>query len=238
VGRCREAIERHQVDNVGGVMITVPRTGGLMGRAIVWSLSHRFGVGGSHFRTGSSERRIVDTVFGGFYRREVFERVGEFNERLSRGQDIEFNLRLKRAGGQTLLDPEIVSTYVARSEYGPFLRHNFSNGEWVVLAFTRSEIRPVTLRHLVPMAFVLSLLAGCGLAWATGIVWPVLSVAGAYLLAASAVAASIAIRAREARLFPALVAAFGGLHLSYGLGSLRGAGRICAERIRQWFRTR
>lgn len=88
----------------------------------------------------------MDTVFGGCYRREVFERVGLFNERLASTQDLEFNLRLKRAGGRTLLMPDIASSYYARSDFASFTRNNFRNGLWAVVPFLYSRIMPVSLR--------------------------------------------------------------------------------------------
>ncbi len=66
------------------------------------------------------EPRWADTVFCGCWRREVFERVGRFNERLARGQDMEFNQRLRRSGGKILLAPELVVEYYARAELWSF----------------------------------------------------------------------------------------------------------------------
>lgn len=234
VARCLKAMKEHPADNVGGPMRTLPRDITLMGRAIIAGLSHRFGVGNSHFRTGSSEARYVDTVFGGFYRREVFERIGYFNEDLPRGQDIEFNLRLKAAGGRTLLVPGVDSTYYARSDYRSFLPHNFTNGKWVVLAFDRSDVVPVSLRHLIPLFFVLSLLGCASLCWLEPIQWLGLGVAGAYLAACSAASASVARREREWRMFLPMMACFAGLHVSYGCGSLAGAIHLLRDRMRRW----
>lgn len=63
-------------DNVGGLMITKPR-------------NNTF-IGNSTFRTASKEPKWVDTVFDGCYRKEVFEKIGLFNEALLRGQGREF----------------------------------------------------------------------------------------------------------------------------------------------------
>jgi glycosyltransferase involved in cell wall biosynthesis len=120
ITRCVEAIRRYGADNVGGIMRMLPREPGLTGNAIALSLSHRFGVGNSYFRIHTDEPRWVDTVFGGCYRREVFQRVGFFNEKLARSQDMEFNRRLKKAGGKTLLAPDIVCYYYARSDLKSF----------------------------------------------------------------------------------------------------------------------
>jgi len=242
ISQCVAWIESSGADNVGGLMRTLPRGGGLVAEAIALALSNRFGVGNSVFRTEATEPRWVDTVFGGCYRREVFRRLGGFNERLPRGQDMEFNLRLKRAGGRTLLVPSIRCDYFARCDPRSFLKHNWTNGVWAIRPFAESEIVPVCPRHLVPLAFVL-VLAMTLAVWCAPLgalspqprsfgamsralqglgSGPLLLLASCYLAAALAAAARLAWRCRDARLVLVLPAIFLGLHLAYGLGSLWG----------------
>jgi len=214
-------------DNVGGIIVTVPRRDTAMGRAVVAALSHPFGVGNSYFRIATDQPRWVDTVFGGAYRREVFRDVGLFNERLVRGQDMEFNLRLKRAGKRTLLVPAIRCWYYARTDLATFWRHNWTNGVWAILPFLYSDVIPVTWRHLVPLGFVATLI-GLGLGgflWRPA--WWLLALAGAaYLLGSLAAAAQVAWRQRDPRYLVLLPLAFASLHLAYGSGSLVGLLRL------------
>ncbi len=229
IAGCVRALQTSGADNVGGIMHTVPRTAGLVARAIVASTSHRFGVGGSYFRVHSSQPRWVDTVFGGCYRREVFERVGLFNERLVSTQDLEFNLRLKRAGGRTLLVPDLTCSYYARSDFPSFTRNNFRNGLWVVLPFLYSRIIPVSLRHLVPLCFTLALVGSAVLAalWTPG-VWVLAAVVVPYAVADLAASVQVAIGRNEWRLALIMPFIFASLHLAYGLGSLVGLLRVAA----------
>ncbi|HCJ67787.1 MAG TPA: glycosyl transferase, partial [Elusimicrobia bacterium] len=67
---------------------------------------------------------------GGCYKREIFEKIGLFNEKLVRSQDMDFNSRLKKAGLKILLVPDIVTYYYARSDLKSFIIHNFMNGLW------------------------------------------------------------------------------------------------------------
>src|SRR5207302_923348 len=53
------ALEQTGADNVGPVIVTRPADGNAVARAIAVALSHPFGVGNSHFRIGSRERRQV-----------------------------------------------------------------------------------------------------------------------------------------------------------------------------------
>jgi len=227
VFRCVESIEQYGAENVGGIMKTLPQEGGLLGESVVLSLSHRFGVGASLFRGHTDEPKWVDTVFGGCYRREVFDRVGLFNEDLARGQDMEFNLRLKKAGGQTLLVPDIVSYYYARSGMKSFLKHNWSNGVWAILPFAYSEVMPVSWRHLGPLVFVTSLIltAMVGV-FSASILWLFLVILGAYTVASLAAASHIAWRERDSRYLILMPLIFGLLHVGYGLGSLWGVVRL------------
>jgi GT2 family glycosyltransferase len=100
----------------------------------------------------------VDTVFGGCYRKSVFDKIGLFNEQLTRGQDVELNIRLRKSGGRILLLPDIVSYYYARTEWKSFLSYNWNNGLWAILPFRYSKNIPVSWRHLTPLVFVTTLI--------------------------------------------------------------------------------
>jgi len=235
LSHCVNALSEYDADNAGGTMETLPATEGIIGRGIVRCLSHRFGVGNSAFRTGVKKATFVDTVFGGCYRRQVFDKIGLFNEQLVRTQDLEFNLRLKRAGGRTVLVPGIVSQYYAKSEFGSFVRHNFRNGAWSVLPFLYSPIVPVSARHLVPLAFVSGLLAaGVLTVIAPGPgKWILAAAAAPYLLLDLGASFLTAWRDRKPSLALTLPFLFPALHISYGLGSLYGLLKTGVELIKR-----
>jgi len=155
ISKCVKYLKEYNADNVGGVLETRPAENTKIAKAITICLSSFFGAGGSYFRTGSKEPRWVDTVFGGCYKREVFNKIGFFNEKLKRSQDFEFNLRLKKSGGKILLVPDIVAYYYPQSTLKGFLKHNFEDGAWAILPFKIIKI-PFNLRHYIPLFFVLS----------------------------------------------------------------------------------
>jgi cellulose synthase/poly-beta-1,6-N-acetylglucosamine synthase-like glycosyltransferase len=221
--RSVESLEKYGADNVGGIMRTLPREDTFTGQAIVASLSHRFGVGNSYFRVQTDEPKWVDTVFGGCYRREVFDRIGLFNQNLVRGQDMEFNLRLKKAGGKILLVPDIVSYYYARSDVKSFWTHNWNNGIWAILPFQHSPIMPVSLRHLVPLIFVISLIGSAILGvFVKPFFWLFLAILGSYVLANLGASFQIAWREKDPKYLVVMPFFFGMLHFGYGLGSFWG----------------
>jgi len=206
-------------DAVGSVAITRPGRDTRVGRAIAACLSAGFGVGNSVMRTGTARRREADTASCPGYRRRAFERYGTFNEQMVRNQDIEFNLRLRRAGGRILVDPSVMTFYTCRSRLPELAKNSFENGYWVVRGLRLSRT-PCAPRHLVPLALVSVLLAAA----ASGILWlPAAIVASALGLCYSAAVLSFSVatsRGHGRELLLPLLAAYPTLHLSYGLGSL------------------
>ena len=223
ISKCIKYLKEYNADNVGGTMVTMPREDTFIGRAIVLALSHRFGVGGSVFRTGSREPKLVDTVFGGCYKKEVFEKIGLFNEKLTHTQDMEFNLRLKKAGGKILLLPDIVSYYYTRSDFKSFCKNNFKNGFWAIYPFKFTKIMPVSLRHLIPLAFVSSLIGSGVLSFFLPIfLWLFLFIIILYGLTDIYFSGKIALQKKDIKYLFIMPLMFKSLHITYGLGSIYG----------------
>jgi glycosyltransferase involved in cell wall biosynthesis len=213
------ALEETGADNVGGVLVTLPANGTPLARALAVGLSHPFGVGNSYFRIGAAERRLVDTVPFGCYRRAVFDRIGVFDEELVRNQDDELNARLHKQGGRIMLIPEVVSHYYARGSLGQVARMFYQYGYFKPLAAWKVG-QIMTVRQLVPALFVGTLIVtGVAALW-----WPVArvafaTIAGAYL-AVALTCAGLAVRRHGVRCGAALLLVFPALHCSYGLGSI------------------
>lgn len=231
ISKCVEYLNEYNANNVGGMMVTRPRNNTFMGKAVALALSNRFGVGNSVFRTGTKEPMWVDTVFGGCYKKEVFEKIGFFNEDLVSTQDMEFNLRLKREGGRILLVPEIVSYYYARSDFRSFCKNNFRNGVWAILPFKYSKIMPVSWRHLVPLAFISSVIIfGVLSIFLQVFFWPFLLIIALYSLFSAYFSTKVVIRESDFRYLFVMPLIFGSLHISYGLGSLLGMLKVIVSK--------
>jgi glycosyltransferase involved in cell wall biosynthesis len=222
VARCVEVLRESGADNVGGPVETRPGAETAMARAIALAMSHPFGVGNSAFRT-QSEAREVDTVPFGCFRRELFMKVGLFDERLWRNQDFEFNQRLRQAGGRLWLDPRLRSAYYSRPTLAALMRHAWVNGFWNALSHS---LHPYSfcLRHALPVGFVLGLaaaVAAAALAIGTGsLVWSVLALLCwlPYLLY---LAADLVVATRLGRTWrerAALLLVFPAFHAWYGAG--------------------
>jgi len=223
-------MDKSKSDCVGGIVVTRPGSYTTVAAAVAFVLSHPFGVGNNYFRIGLKEPKYVDTVPFGCYRKEVFDKVGLFNENLNRTDDIEFNLRLKRAGGKLLLVPEIVSYYYARPNLKELFRQNFGNGFWVLYSLRFAKL-PFSLRHLIPFFFVISLLCSLLLSLFSGAsLYLFAFIFCLYLSVNSFFSFQLSLR-HGLKYFPALIASFTVLHLSYGLGSLWGIARLITSRF-------
>lgn len=229
--RCVAGLERHDAENVGGVWEIQPTEDTLTGRALAAVYGHPFGVGDAWYRTGVEAPREVDTVPFGCWPREVFDRLGGFDERLDRAQDLELNLRLKRAGGRVVLDPSIRSRYLARSTAREDLPHRARSGFWTLYALRFGD-RSFSLRHLVPLASVLVglVLAAAALAGSIAASAALAGLVVVYLVLDLISAGQLALE-RGASVGLLALGLFPAIHLSYGLGQLAGLVAAGARRV-------
>lgn len=231
--RLVDALIANGADNVGGPVIVLPARRTATGRAIAIALAHPFGVGNSWFRIGSAQPRWVDTVAYGCWRRDLFDKVGLFDEELVRDQDEEFNYRTTAQGGRVLLVPEAVSYYYARPSPRLAGRMLYQYGYFKPLVALKVG-RIATVRQLAPPLFVLALILGAALApfsFVARMVWlGMLLSYGAALLTCMA----SAVRAHGLRAAAALLFVFPVLHVSYGWGYLHGLWRNLVGRGIKW----
>jgi glycosyltransferase involved in cell wall biosynthesis len=221
IGRLVKALQESGADNVGGVLETMAADETPLARAIAFGMSHRFGVGNAHFRIGTKERRWVDTVPFGCFRREVFQRVGMFDEELIRNQDDELNFRLITLGGRILLLPDVSCRYFTRQSLGQLFLMYYQYGYFKPLV-VRKVGRVMTVRQLVPALLVLVLTGSAGLSpWqpAATAIFAVVALAYVVTLLACALGA---VPSYGLRCAASLIAVFPTLHFSYGLGFLLG----------------
>lgn len=216
VQRCVELLSEMNADNVGGPMNAVSE--GTVAEAIALATSSPFGVGGARFHY-ATEPGWVDTVYLGAYRREVFDRIGRFDEELIRNQDDEFNFRLTQAGGKIWLDPSIRAIYYSRATLSGLWKQYYQYGLYKVRVIQKRQAIP-SWRHLVPGLFVLSLIFSFILTIFTRKSTFALTVVAPYTIAN--LGASLWIGRRRPALLPFLPLAFATLHLAYGFGFLAG----------------
>jgi glycosyltransferase involved in cell wall biosynthesis len=217
IDKCLEVLQRTGAEHAGGYMTTIPGKNSPIGRSIAAATSCWFGVGNAMFRLCGPERE-VDTVPFGMYRKTVFEKIGLYDERLVRNQDIELNSRIRKAGGRIIISPQIKLYYYSRVSFLGLWQQSFNNGLWN--PYTIWLIGGgLSFRHFIPMFFVTVLVA---LTVASFFWWPLVWLLLGYVIFYLSVASFFAIRrARQTKNSAFLVLfSFIVLHIAYGLGSL------------------
>jgi GT2 family glycosyltransferase len=218
--RCAELSEQTGAWNVGGRLVPTGTTP--MERAVACAMDSPFG-GIGWTRCASDGPVTTDTVTFGAFRPEAFEQAGLFDETLIRNQDDEFNLRLRRAGGEIMLDPDITVMYRPRGSITRVWRQYYEYGFWKVPVMMKHR-RVLTARSLAPLAFVLAsvllFLAMARFPLARRLLvlqWSVYGAAGAAFAARS-----VSQHGEPWSLIPRVLATFPAFHLGHGSGQAVG----------------
>jgi succinoglycan biosynthesis protein ExoA len=214
VRQCVAVLEETGADNVGGPWVARGET--YTARAVAAAFQSPFAVGNARGHDPLYEGPL-DTVYLGCWRRNLLLRNQEFDEELVRNQDDEHNLRLTLAGSVVWQSPRIKSWYRPRSSLADLYRQYYQYGYWKVRVIQKHG-RPASLRHLVPVLFVL----GATLGWIPGLRWAPL----AWVYAGGAAVYALLdlfFSARAAAtagwdLLPILPAVFPVFHAGYGSG--------------------
>lgn len=154
ISKCVYYLNNTDADNVGCLCHPEGKT--RIGKAIANVVSSKFGVGNSSFRT-ENESGYVDTVPFGTFRRELFEKIGYFNEELPRSEDNEFNYRIRKNQGKVYLFNDIEVIYYPRDTILKLMKMGFQNGKWATYT---GYIIPgsMGIRHFIPLVFVIGLI--------------------------------------------------------------------------------
>ena len=163
-----------------------------------------------------SEVRETEIATFPAIRREVFDRVGFFDETMVRNQDIEFTNRARAGGFRIVTSPRMKCRYAPPSTWRRLIRQMYGNGVWVG---RRSEAHG--LRHLAPAAFfgilgVASLLS----VWVTESRWLAASLGFFYLLVVIGAALAWLPKAGRGALWLPVI--FVSTHAAYAAGTFRG----------------
>jgi glycosyltransferase involved in cell wall biosynthesis len=231
---CVETAERTGADNVGGLVITLPGAESYQANLVQALTTHKFGVGNSGFRVGAEEGPS-DTVPYGFFSRNIFNKIGLFDQRLVRAQDYEFNRRIIVVGGKVWCNPAIQVFYFNHPTLTGFLIKQFKLEApynaymWYLAPYT------FAYRHAITGVFALGIILGIILSFFFPIIkYAFVSVLVFYSLLAVISSIQQAIRFKQFRHILLLPFSFFLYHFIHGLGVLKGIeiGRAsCRERV-------
>lgn len=212
------ALERGEAIVGGSVLGGEPKTSW---EAVLRTVdTSRFCGGAAPFRNGG-ETRYVDTLAYALYRREVYEKVGLYDERLRRTEDNDMHYRMRQAGYRFYFSPDIVSYHTARATLRGQLRQKWGNGYWIGKTM---HIQPhcFAARHLIPALFVMALTICLLLASVTWLPFGLLM--GTYLCCDLYYSLKGALSQDMGRLYAlfTLPWIFFAVHIVYGVGTMVG----------------
>lgn len=152
---CVSLLLRTGSGNAGGRIVNVPNGDGKWAEPVAFVTGHKFGVGNGAFRVGSKPG-FVDTVPYGTFKKELFNIVGFYDERLTRTEDDELNARIRAKGYTISFDPGIKILYKNQAELSGLLRQAYNTSRWNIytMAIGLYSFQP---RRFVPLVFVLYL---------------------------------------------------------------------------------
>lgn len=165
------------------------------------------------------------------YRREVFDRVGGFDERFDACEDVELNHRIDRAGLQCFFTPRVQVRYFPRTSLGNLFRQMARYGRGRV-RLLRKHPETFSPGGFIPAAWLAGLLVGPVIAMAWPALWWVYGGAIAvYLAVVLTTSTAIAARCRMPQFLGWLPLVFLAVHSGAGWGAIGEflCGRIAAS---------
>ena len=212
--------ERHGVESVGRPQPLDVTGATPLQRAIALARASRLGHNPGSFIYSDDGGLVPPQSVAVAYRRDVFARIGYFDEQFDACEDVEFNTRLSQAGGRCYFAPRLAVRYHPRSSLAGLV--------YQMLRYGRGRARllvkhPTTFSvpSLVPAAFLVGLAGSFALGFAAPPAATAFCLALLlYGLAVLAGGVAVAARGRTPELAPLLPAVFVAIHVGAGWGVL------------------
>jgi glycosyltransferase involved in cell wall biosynthesis len=202
-------------DQLGGIMDAKGKSS--FQKAVAWAYKSRFGIGGASYHVGG-EAGEAESAYLGIFKKSALTRVNGYDEAIIRGEDWDLAQRIKKTGGLVWFSPELRVTYWPRGRFSNLVKQFYSTGIWRG-DLTRRDIRGASTRYFAPPVLVLGLALGLVLLAFSNILgilpWAAYSAA---ILALAVTASGLSAKSRVA-----LMIALPTMHLSWGIGFIKGA---------------
>ena len=208
-------------DAVGGMLNSINEENSAIAKAIPVAADSIFGAGGERYRSRLEEGFVRDTLPYCAYRRDLIDKIGWIDEDLIRDQDEEFNYRILKNGGKIYYTPQIKSYLFIRPSLRKLWKQHYQYGYFKPLVAQKAG-GIFTWRQTIPSIFVSSL-------FVTGLFSFFIrySLCGFFLILGSYIGVNLlfslilSIR-KDFRLLPLIAISFATLHMSYGVGYMKG----------------
>lgn len=223
IEKCVKTLLETGADNVGGMQKPVASPNGdgsakLSQMAVGIALSHPFGIGNAQFRLGKKSG-YADTVYLGCFKKEIFDKVGLFDEESPViSEDSDMNYRIRKTGGKVYLNKDIVAYYYPRDNIKDLAKLYFRYGG--AKAGNLLKTKNLTAwRQLAPLFFWAAIVIfSFASVFSVGARVALAAILGVYFLLDLFVSAYIAVKEKRWALFHRLFAVFPTLHFSWATG--------------------
>lgn len=205
-------------DICGGRVESIIENKSSFTRVLLEAENSMFGGGFSFFRRGE-QAKYTSTLAFAAYKKKVFDKTGEYNEKLVRTEDNDMHYRMRRLGYKFFFNPDIVSYRLSRNSFKSLLKQKFLNGYWVGKTIY-IQPKAFSFFYFVPLAFILALIILTIFCIVSVIPLTVLAILYSLVLILSILGA---IKKggfyKEILLLPFIIFF---LHVSYGIGTIKG----------------
>ena len=228
IATCVDTLLSTGADNVGGWVRPVATS--KLGTAVGYVMASAFAIDRSRFR--SKPTGYVHTVYLGCFKKDVFDRVGLFDEREAViSEDSDLNMRILSSGGRVYRTSDIVSDFCVRDTLYEFWRLYFRYGA-ASAGFFLKHARHLKVHELMTARFwrqfltpLLVLLATAVLATPPAFGLKPILVVSALGCGLSAALSTLSVRKRtDLAVLAAASLLFPCMYVSHGVGYLL---RIC-----------
>ncbi|MBO1223365.1 MAG: glycosyltransferase family 2 protein [Candidatus Scalindua sediminis] len=151
---CLDAFEESRADVVGGAQIAIGET--YFQKVISTAYNSFLGSGGSKYRK-QDYSGLVDTVWLGAYRKEIFSDGLRFNEKVSVDEDYELFYLLRLKEKKIYLSSSIRAYYLPRETLWALMQQFFIHGKSVSLT-VRYMLKRIIGRPLIMLSAIIILL--------------------------------------------------------------------------------
>jgi succinoglycan biosynthesis protein ExoA len=215
-----DVFERHGVESVGRPQPLEISGASPLQRTIAAARRSRLGHNPGSYIYAADGGLVPPQSVAIAYRRDVFERVGQFDESFDACEDVEFNHRLNEAGARCWFAPQLAVHYYPRASLAGLMYQMLRYGRGRARLLLKHP-NTLSLGPLIPAGFLLALAGTLALGLANSLFAALFClIALIYSLAIVSAGCGLALRRHEPELAPFFPAVFMSIHFAAGWGVL------------------
>jgi len=226
-----ELMKTHpEVSCTGGPIISKGKN--YFAKAAAIAMSSPIGVGNAKHRFPEYEGYAEMACFP-FFKKEVFDKYGLYDESLIKNQDDEFCFRIRLKGAIIYISNKVKSTYYVRDSFSKLFNQYFSYGKWRIPVLLKHKIA-ISYRQQVPALFFITIALLFIISFYFNNVYIGLFLPVIYLIILIGFAASY-LKKEDVRVIRYLPITVFILHFSYAMGFLSEIIKLGINKIRKIF---